>query len=91
MKKSFDNAGDFQACYAAEKWCEERLIAVGPAQGLEPRGLLFGFYAIAKWRNLSAVERRQLDGRMTGDMRHGPVTIDLNGLEVDYPIVGQAG
>lgn len=41
-------------------------------------GLLYGDWAIAKWRNLSPAERKQLDGRMEGDFRHGPVTIRIN-------------
>ncbi|WP_216668966.1 hypothetical protein [Paraburkholderia xenovorans] len=48
-------------------------------------GRLVGYYRIAKWRNLNAAERRELDGTMTGDMRHGPATINLKGEVGDYP------
>lgn len=87
FRTTFDDAGDFNACNAAERWCEARGIAVGWMQGPDPRGLLMGDYTISKWRNLNARERRGLDGTMTGDMRSGPVTVTLNGAEVDYPLL----
>jgi len=88
MKKVFDTlGGNFEACREAVAWCHERDIAVGAMERGQPRGLLTGPYYIAKWHNLSGPERRQLDGTMTGDMRHGPVTIELKGEEADYPIV----
>ncbi|MBR8029238.1 hypothetical protein KDX27_34930 [Burkholderia cenocepacia] len=75
----FDRPGDFEACNAAEKWCRDRGISVGEMQGPAPRGLLVGDFWIAKWRNLNAAEKRALNGRMTGDMRHGPVTVTFDG------------
>ncbi|MBB5448045.1 MULTISPECIES: hypothetical protein [unclassified Paraburkholderia] len=81
----FDQWGDFEACRAAEKWCGERGISVGEMQGPGPRGLLLGNYCIAKWRNLTNAEKRDLTGRMTGDMRNGPVTITLVGDANEYP------
>lgn len=70
-------AGDreFAAYYAACCWCDERGIAHGSMQAHAPIGLLVGDYAIAKWRNLNAQERRALDGTMTGDFRSGPVLV----------------
>lgn len=82
----FDQPGDFEACRAAEKWCVERGISVGDMQGPAPRGLLVGDFWIAKWRNLNAAEKRALDGRMTGDMRRGPVTIAFDGDEQGNPV-----
>lgn len=77
MIKVFNEVGTFQANYAAEAWCEKHGISVGRSQGMEPRGLLFGDFDIAKWRNLNAVERSALHGTMTGDGRNGPVTVTL--------------
>lgn len=85
MKKVFEATELFEACRAAENWCMERDISVGRMERGQPRGLLVGPYAIAKWRNLNGPERRELDGAMTGDMRHGPVMIELKGDETDYP------
>lgn len=87
MKIVFDQLSEFEASRAAEAWCDERGIAVGAAQAGAPRGLLVGYFQIAKWRNLNDAERRELNGRMTGDMRHGPVTIELNGVATDYPLL----
>lgn len=82
----FDQPGDFEACRAAERWCSERGISVGEMQGPAPRGLLVGDFWIAKWRNLNNAEKRALNGRMTGDMRHGPVTITLDADEHGNPV-----
>ncbi|WP_438396385.1 hypothetical protein [Caballeronia sp. DA-9] len=84
MKMVFEGEREFEACRAAEEWCERRGIAVGRPERGAPRGLLVGYYDIAKWRNLSGPERRELDGTMTGDMRNGPVTITLKGEPDDY-------
>jgi hypothetical protein len=45
----------------------------------QPRKLLRGYWHIAKWRDLSGPEHRELDGAMIGDMRHGPVVVELKG------------
>ena len=81
MRITFNQTGDFEAMNAAERWLAERGISVGHMQGPEPRGLLFGDYQIAKWRNLTAKERAVLHGRMTGG-RAGPVTIELKDAAV---------
>jgi hypothetical protein len=88
MKKIFDAiGGNFEACREAEEWCEERGISVGAVERGQPRGLIVEPCYLGKWSKLSGPERRQLHGTMTGDMRHGPVTIELKGNEDDYPIV----
>lgn len=78
-KVVFEQTGDFVAAHAAEQWCKERGISVGSMERENPRGLLRGDFSIPKWRNLSPSQRYSLDGRMTGDMRNGPVTIVING------------
>lgn len=73
-------AGDepFTAYKAAEAWCAEQGLSVGPMSGRSsPIGLMRGQYAIAKWRNLTEQERRELDGRLTGDFRAGPIALDV--------------
>ncbi|WYX32168.1 hypothetical protein WJ976_12995 [Achromobacter denitrificans] len=88
MKKVFDTlGGNFEACREAEQWCRERDISVGAMERAQPRGLAVGPYVIAKWSNLRPHERSSLDGRMTGDMRHGPVLVELKGEEADYPVI----
>lgn len=75
---TFTRDGDFAALYAAQNWCDENGISYGSLCGDAPVGLLYGDWAIAKWRNLTPAERAQLDGRMEGDFRHGPVTIRIS-------------
>ena len=87
ITKAFNQVGDFVACNAAEEWCKENGISVGRMQGPAPRGLLRGDFDIAKWRNLSRSEIEQLHGRMTGDMRNGPVVVSINAGETSPPEV----
>jgi hypothetical protein len=77
VTRVFAETGEFAASHAAEEWCARHGISVGFMQRRDPRGLLYGDYAISKWRNLTAEHRRSLDGRMTGDMRNGPVTVTI--------------
>lgn len=88
MRKVFDTlGGNFEACREAEEWCRARDIAVGKMERAQPRGLAVGSYAISKWGNLRPHERTSLDGKMTGDMRHGPVVVELKGDEAEYPVI----
>lgn len=73
----FGESNEFAACRAAEAWCESQGISVGPSQADGPRGLLWGDFQIAKWRNLTPAERKACHGLMTGNMRHGPVTVTV--------------
>jgi len=75
--KTFDGTADFEACRAAEQWCRDNGISFGPMQGPEPRGLMYGDVIIFKWRTLPVETIARLDGTMTGDMRHGPITIKI--------------
>jgi hypothetical protein len=78
MKIVFSNKGTFAAMSAAEDWCEARGLAVGSSERGRPRGIRFGLWSIAKWRNLNLAEKQALHGTMTGDMRNGPVTVTLD-------------
>ncbi|WCT73959.1 hypothetical protein PQ455_01620 [Sphingomonas naphthae] len=70
----FRQPGDFAAIHAAEAALAEAGFSIGSMQKGSPRGLLLGDISIAKWRNLSHQERRELHGEMFGD-RNGPVTV----------------
>ncbi len=89
MKKAFDSTLPFEASRDAEEWCEERGISVGQMEREKPRALFHEPCHVGKWSSLSGPERRQMHGKMTGDMRHGPVTIELNGEEADYPVISE--
>lgn len=83
MRIVFNQAGTFQALRAAESWCRDHGISVGQSCATGPTGLLFGKYDwIAKWRNLTAKERAELHGTITGDFREGPVVVSLKGNAV---------
>jgi len=81
MKIVFDETAPFAASRAAEQWCEERGLSVGAMERNAPRGIDSECYLIGKWSHLNDSERRHLIGRMTGDHRHGPVTIEIEGDE----------
>lgn len=89
FEKTFENSApdDFSACNAAEDWLRVRGYSLGSMQGPSPRGILFGDYAIAKWRNLNAQERKELDGMMTGSMRNGPVSVILTHVDTEPAII----
>jgi hypothetical protein len=77
IKVFCDRKGDFSAYYDAEAWCAENGYSIGMMCGKLPIGILKGSYHIAKWRNLTKKEISALHGRMTGDMRNGPVTVEI--------------
>jgi hypothetical protein len=80
-RKDFTETDDFKAVYAAEAWLRERGFSVGSMCRGSPRGILFGDITIAKWRNLSRQDVLDLHGVMKGnehgEMRHGPVTVEI--------------
>lgn len=74
------HADDFACMNAARRHLEDRGFSVGEPQADAPAGILFGDVRIAKWRNLTFVERSQLHGHMeapgrTG--RTGPFTLTI--------------
>jgi hypothetical protein len=75
--KTFSNTGTFQALYAAEKWLADNGYSYGPGSAMHPMPVLKGDFVIAKWKNLTKKEIAQLDGRVDGNMREGPVHIVL--------------
>lgn len=68
---------DFSGYNAARAALEGAGFSVGTMQRDNPMGLLFGEYAIAKWRNLSDADRDELHGFVRGDCRNGPMTAHL--------------
>jgi hypothetical protein len=73
----FSDLGDFQASYAAERWLCSRGFSVGSSQAGAPRAIWYGDCYISKWRGLTAADKRDMDARMDGDGRSGPVRITL--------------
>ena len=78
MKKVFNNKGTFKACYAAEKFVRDQGYSFGSMCRSMPMALKKGNWNIAKWRNLTELERLDIDGHITSkDFREGSVTVEI--------------
>lgn len=77
LVKTFSQSGDFEAMSAAEQFLAVAGFSCGTTQRGDPRGIMFGDFDIQKWRNLSNRDRNDLHGHMTGNMREGPVKIEI--------------
>lgn len=83
----FNQTGDFSAFYAATDWLKERGYSYGSMCMDMPIGILKGNWCIAKWRNLTITERKQLDGQLvSNDFREGPVVVQLKDPATDEEI-----
>ena len=78
MKKIFEQTGTFEAYDAAKTWLKENGYSYGPSCGFEPVAIMKGEYCIAKWRNLTKTERAQSHGTIRGDLRNGPIIVNVN-------------
>jgi len=77
IREVFEPAGDFGAMRSAEKWCADRGLSVGEPEDGRGRGIVRGGVVLPKWTELTQNQKDTLDGRMTGDMRVGPVVVEL--------------
>lgn len=68
----------FGAMGDAEAFLRDRGFAVGACEGTNPRAVMLDYGFVGKWSKLSPSDREDLHGLMSGDMRHGPVTVDIN-------------
>lgn len=73
----FDQRGDFAATDVAERLLAAHGFSIGPSQRGAPRAVMFGNYAVSKWKNLNQDERRETHATLTGDGREGPLTFRL--------------
>ena len=74
----FRAEGDFRAQHDATELLTAAGFSVGSFQAGASTGFLHGRYAVQKWRDLNAAERRGLHGTLTGDARRGPITATLH-------------
>ena len=87
IEMTFDQTGDFVAVGAARAWLREQGYSYGSICMDMPIGILKGNWTIAKWRNLTAKERKQLDGQLVSkDFRNGPVVVRLKDPATDEEI-----
>ena len=80
IKKWFNDGSDFSAYYAATNFLALNGYSYGSMERDQPIGILKvkGGVFIAKWKNLTASDREQLDGKITfqnGGPRNGDATI----------------
>ena len=81
IKKEFHEEGDFQSMYAAQHWLKENGYDYGSSSVLNPTAIMKGNYDDYplpwKMKNFTAKEKKMVHGIITGDMRNGPVKIEL--------------
>ena len=78
MKKTFKVKGTFKSYYAASAWLSENGYSEGSMYRGMPIGIMKGDWNIAKWKNLTSSEKKELDGTMTSnDFREGEVTVNI--------------
>lgn len=76
---TFSGTKAFEAMHAAEGWCRERCLTLGPTEAGHPRGILVGSTrAISRWINMSVSQRSGLDGVIRGQPRTGPIEVWLD-------------
>ena len=80
IRETFTGTRDFEAAGKAEAWCAAHGLSVGRMDRFDMRGILLGKFDIQKWHNLNHGERMALHDVMSGDMRRGPVHVDLKPL-----------
>lgn len=77
--------GSFSAYHDAEQWCKDRGYSVGSMQRGAPTLIYYGDCDVAKYRNISASERRSAIGKIVGvagRFRDGPVTIEIKDVKL---------
>lgn len=80
---TFKGTHEFEALFAAQKWCEANGYSYGRLERGAPIGLLRGDFEISKWRNMSAAERKALHGTISTanlSYREGPVVIRIKAM-----------
>ena len=87
IEMTFDQTADFAAVNAARNWLQEQGYSYGSMCMDMPIGILKGNWSFAYWRNLTAKERKQLDGQLVSkDFRNGPVVVQLKDPATDEEI-----
>ena len=75
--KTFTDAGTFEALHAAQKWLTQNGYSYGSSCVMHSIPVMKGDFIIAKWKNLTKGEIKQLDGEVSGELREGPITVRL--------------
>ena len=76
--------GPFSAYRDAEAWCKEQGYSIGDMQRGAPTLVYFGDCDVAKFRNVSAGERKSAIGKISGvagRLRDGPVIVEVKDVK----------
>lgn len=74
---TFTDAGDFKAWDAAVRHVEAVKCSIAPMQKDAAAGVMYGDFAVQKWRNLGPTHRSTLHALVFGDYRNGPLTLRI--------------
>ncbi len=73
-----DQSEPFTAMRAAEQFLDTRGFSIGAAEvDGEIRGVMYGDDPVPRWKQMHIRGKAQLHGVMVGDMRHGPLKIQI--------------
>ena len=72
-----NDGGDFSGYSQACAHAKSLGYSCGSMSDPHPTALIKGDAIIAKWKNLTAKERAQVDGIIEGDFRNGPVFLRI--------------
>lgn len=75
--KTFTGENTFDAYHEACAWLDQNGYSHGSTSIDGPVAIFKGDCAVSKWPNLSAKERKAVDGLLEGDTRNGPITVRL--------------
>lgn len=86
ITKTFEHVegDDFSAYNAATEWVRQQGLSCGSMQRGAPTLIYYGDCDVAKFRNISAQERKAAIGKIegvAGRFRGGPVTVTLKQLQ----------
>ena len=89
-----ESRGSFSAYSDAERWCKNNGYSTGSMQRGAPTLIYYGDCDVAKFRNISAEERRSSIGAIIGvggRFRDGPVTVEIKDgyRPEDWPSTGR--
>jgi hypothetical protein len=67
-EKVFKGNGEtFSAKYEAERWLIENGYSIGSSSIDGPQGVVKGDVYISKWRNMTKIEQKEMDGVLYAD------------------------
>lgn len=88
MKDIFKLTVEFSSEETALAALRKNGFSLGAAHREEPRAIIYGTFAVARWRDLNRKDRVKCSGRYMVSSKDGPVRLDL--FEACPPAAAQA-